>query len=86
MPNGKPGDHPLTDLLSWGHAAFGPPIDDLLKEIDARGGRVHLVEGDLAEKLWDLWPKWGRRSGDQPQLDALEQQLRRLRDELTGSS
>ena len=82
VPNGKPGDHPLSDLLSWGHPVFGSPIDDLLKEIDDIGGRSDLQTGEVATALWDLWPKWGRRSGDEPDYEALRVMLTELRDRL----
>lgn len=84
VPNGKPGDHPLSDLLTWGHPQFGSPIDDLLKQINDLGGRQQLLDGPIGEALWDLWPKWGRRSGDQPEYDDLEHQLRELRGRLLG--
>lgn len=33
MPNGKPGDHPLTDLFTHNLEVFGVEIDDQLREI-----------------------------------------------------
>jgi hypothetical protein len=42
MPNGKPGDHWLTDLLHWNRTAFGEPVDGLLKEIVELGGEPVL--------------------------------------------
>lgn len=33
MPNGKPGDHPLTDLFTHNLEVFGTEIDDQLREI-----------------------------------------------------
>jgi hypothetical protein len=38
VPNGKPGDHPLTDLLHWNSPTFGEPVDSLLREIAKLGG------------------------------------------------
>ena len=29
MPNSKPGDHPLTDILDHGRTVYGPEVDDL---------------------------------------------------------
>ena len=78
MPNGKPGDHPLSDLLSYGHPAFGPPVDDLLVSIAEAGHRDRLSTGPIAERLWDLWPKWGRESGDEPEYAQLEAMLREV--------
>jgi len=28
MANGKPRDHPLTDILNWNHEAFGRDVDE----------------------------------------------------------
>lgn len=38
MPNGKPGDHPLTDLFTHNLEVFGAEIDDLLREIKSLSG------------------------------------------------
>jgi hypothetical protein len=39
MPNGKPGDHPFTDLLFHGKHPFPPDLEATLLEIDALGRR-----------------------------------------------
>src|SRR5512145_580088 len=31
--NGKPGDHPLTDLLVHKHEVYGPEADELIRRI-----------------------------------------------------
>jgi hypothetical protein len=54
MPNGKPGDHPLTDIVVHGHAVFGAPYDDLIRQIEA------LAQGEVRQFLGTLvmfWPK-----------------------------
>lgn len=33
MPNGKPGDHPLTDMLVHGMHPFPPDIESLLRQV-----------------------------------------------------
>jgi hypothetical protein len=33
--NGKPGDHPLTDILHHGLPAFNEEVDGLIKEINS---------------------------------------------------
>jgi hypothetical protein len=33
MPNGKPGDHPLTDLFNHGLPVYGEVADELIREI-----------------------------------------------------
>ena len=49
MPNGKPGDNPLTDLIVDGHNVFPPDIAEMLRRIDALGRR-----GDR----WPLGENW----------------------------
>ncbi|MEO0494388.1 MAG: hypothetical protein AAF081_13350 [Actinomycetota bacterium] len=84
MPNGKQGDHPVTDVLAHRLEAFGSPIDDLIVEIDRLGGRTELRDGELGDLIWDLWPKWGRRSGDEADFVRLESMLLIVRDRLTS--
>ena len=36
--NGRPGDHPLTDVLVHGLPAFSPDVDELIRRIDREGG------------------------------------------------
>jgi hypothetical protein len=33
MPNGKPGDHPLTDIVVHGLSVFSPEIDELVRRL-----------------------------------------------------
>jgi len=33
MPNGKPGDHPLTDILVHKRKVFDPSVDRLVREL-----------------------------------------------------
>jgi len=42
MPNGKPGDHPITDITIHGIRVFSAAIDGLIEEIVRLGGRRHL--------------------------------------------
>ncbi len=74
MPNGKPGDHMITDITVHQLPVFGPACDDLIREIHQRGGRAHLPE----EKLLHLDPRFG----GQPDYVALEAELRRIRNAL----
>jgi hypothetical protein len=39
MPNGKPGDHPLTDILAHGAEVYGREADDLIRRIAACAAR-----------------------------------------------
>ena len=43
MPNGKPGDRPLADILVHRSRVFSRKIDSLIREIDALGGRSELL-------------------------------------------
>lgn len=45
MPNGKPGDHPVNDIVNHGWAVFSKEIDSLVRELDGRVGR---------KDMWDL--------------------------------
>lgn len=65
MPNGKPGDHPLTDILVHGFTVFGSELDGLVREIDDLGGSADLArEIDLQE----FDPRLGGEAADRGQL------------------
>jgi hypothetical protein len=34
MPNGRPGDHPLTDLFRHNLTVYGEEIDEILRKIN----------------------------------------------------
>ena len=57
MPNGKPGDHPLTDILHYGSSEFGDPVDRLVRELSEHPdwGRVR---DEVSTLLWDNSPHW----------------------------
>lgn len=61
MPNGKPGDHPLTDILIHGFPVFGPELDDLIREIDDLGGSETLAK---EINLIDFDPRLGPEALD----------------------
>jgi hypothetical protein len=70
MPNGKPADHPLTDLLNWHLRAFDLGVDELIREIDALGGRHELDA--LADELLDVQSRlWQVRA----KLQAIKRRL-----------
>ena len=68
MPNGKPGDDPLTDILVHNLEVFSPEADALIKEIVSLGGQADL------ERHFNLF--WT------PPLEEFESELRVLLDRL----
>jgi hypothetical protein len=42
MPNGKPGDHPLTDILMHQVEVYGLEVDGLIRQIAALCSRREL--------------------------------------------
>ncbi|MFV2068183.1 MAG: hypothetical protein ACC645_14520 [Pirellulales bacterium] len=55
MPNGKPGDHPLTDILTHGIGVYGEEADQLIRKISSLCSRNEL------DAWWDEKIAW---SGD----------------------
>jgi hypothetical protein len=80
VANGKPGDHPLTDILHWNHEVFGRDADDLIREIVRLGGSEALERPPL--DLVTLDPRYNR----DVDLPALEGKLRELRDTLRANA
>jgi len=48
MPNGKPGDHPITDIVTHGFAVYSPTADSLIREIVQLGGEDQISDALLA--------------------------------------
>jgi len=77
MPNGKPGDHPVTDVLIHGNEAISPRVSELIAEIARVGGRDALRPFDDDLLALDADVRFGLlREGS---VEAME---RRLADEL----
>lgn len=55
--NGKPGDHPLTDLLGHKHEVYGQEADELIRKIAALCSRREL------EDWWEREIGWSKDSG-----------------------
>lgn len=72
MPNGKPHDHPITDIIIHNYPTFSLKADGLIKQIHALGGRRQLDE------LCD----WFRP----PPVPDLEKNLQALLDQLSSGS
>jgi len=75
MPNGKPGDHPLTDILLHNRNIYSPIACALVREIAA------LVDEKTRRELGDLLlTKYNEYS--KPDIAQLEAYLTDLRDRL----
>lgn len=82
VPNGKAGDHPLTDILHYGSSEFGEPVDGLVKEM-SQSERFFQVKDEVANVLWDCSPAWRQAEKDALVAKALDQ-LRGLQKSLTN--
>jgi hypothetical protein len=58
MPNGAPGDNPISDITVHGKEIYGREIDDLIREIRDIGGPVAPPQEDVfaqdGRELYDL--------------------------------
>jgi hypothetical protein len=79
MPNGKPADHPLTDILLHGGSAFGVEIDSVVRELAALKGFENVRER-VANLLWENWPQWPNVTPDLPRV---RKELAKIRGQLT---
>lgn len=70
MPNGKPGDNPLTDIVVYGLPVYTHKADALIREIAELGGSEQI-----SEMLWSEY-------GYQPDVAKLETVLTEIRDGL----
>jgi hypothetical protein len=68
MANGKPGDHPITDICTYGLPVFSPRADALIRDIH------RLTSADQMRSLLDWFHP--------PPLAEFEGQLQILRDHL----
>ena len=55
MPNGKPGDHPLTDILNHGSSEYGDPVDATVKAMAKMDGFADIRDA-VARILYDNSP------------------------------
>jgi hypothetical protein len=72
MPNGKIGDHPLTDILIHGRRVYSELADNLVREIAKLGGRE-----EIADMLIGEFNDFGK-----PDVPKLERVLTQVRDRL----
>lgn len=74
MPNGRFGDHPLTDVLR-GHDVYSPRVDALVHEIHAMGDADERRR--LAELLGGRFDRFAN-----PDRDEMERELTAIRDRI----
>jgi S-adenosylmethionine hydrolase len=73
MPNGKPGDHPYTDIITHGRDVYSPRAASLVREI-ARLSDDKTQRG-LADLLYFEYNEFGN-----PVVSKLETVLVKMRD------
>ena len=59
MPNGRPGDHPFTDIVNHSIRVFTPEIHRLVRELAATGATDRV-----ADLLWQQETWWARQRGE----------------------
>ena len=74
MPNGKPGDHPYTDIVIHGARVYSEKADALVREIHEMGGR-----DEIADLLWQEFNVF-----ENPDVTRLERVLTKIRSRLTS--
>ncbi len=84
MPNGKRGDNPITDVVVWSKAVFGPRTDALIREID--GYTTDYGTFDPFDSVKEiLWEAEAYRSREPELFEALVALRERLRGGRDGS-
>ena len=78
MPNGKPGDHPYTDVVIHGMSVFGPVIGGLIRNLADTGE----VDEGVKTFLYYHDPRWQKTTCDYGEI---ESQLRKALKDLKGS-
>jgi hypothetical protein len=76
MANGKPGDHPYTDIVVHGQEAISPSVTRSVKEIYKFGDdRLNAITRSL---VWNMRPELANESWRPLILEELELDLRFL--------
>jgi hypothetical protein len=75
LPNGKPGDHPYTDIVIHQLSVYSPSADALVREIVALADE--RTRRELADLLFFRFNEY-----DRPNVAELERILTDLRDRL----
>lgn len=79
MPNGKPGDHPYTDIVVHKRDVYSKRAADMVREIasltDEKG------KNELSDLLWREYDEFG-----EPDVGKLERVLTEMRDNLKSKA
>ena len=75
MPNGKPGDHPWTDIIIHQRRVYSPTADQLIREIAEIA--TDAEQRALADRLLGEYSEFFN-----PDIVRLERELTELRDRL----
>ena len=54
MPNGKPGDHPITDLMIYHLSVYGEPLDTELRQLGDLMSYHQLCDWFEQQQHWML--------------------------------
>jgi hypothetical protein len=74
MPNGRPGDHPYTDIVVHGGNIFGQEIDDLVRSMSTHP-QFATIRNRVVELLWSC-PNWTSTAEERAELLSSLSQLR----------
>lgn len=72
MPNGKPGDHPFTDIIlhNWS-SEFGEEISNFVRLLASKPNFA-LVRDEVAHVLEQFSPNWGNEKNLKRRSEALD--------------
>jgi len=81
VPNGKPGDHPYTDIIVHGSSSeFGSEISDLVRTISKQSGFAHVR--DRVAKVLEECTWYGRLDRKDDLIAEAKRRLETIADEL----
>ncbi|MEM6820912.1 MAG: hypothetical protein AAF558_03060 [Verrucomicrobiota bacterium] len=79
MPNGKPGDHPYSDIFIHHSKIFGDEIDSLIRELNETP-HFEKYKKEVSKLLAKHEPVFDRK----PNIPQLKQRLFEIKKELTS--
>jgi hypothetical protein len=87
VPNGKAGDHPLTDIVVHGMTVFGEPVDGLIRHAHAKGGLRGPIANEWLYERYSDYRNTQQRGGEADVArtldhiaDVLGTEIERMRD------